>query len=115
MITIYHNPKCSKSRESLQLLKENDVSPTIIEYLKDFPSKSDLKEILKKLKLPVTEIIRFKENVAKELNITAKDKKSEDEWLNLIIENPILLERPIIVKNKNAVIGRPPENILSIL
>lgn len=115
MTTIYHNPKCSKSRESLQLLKDNSVEPTVIEYLKQFPSKSELQALLKKLNLPITDLIRFKETIAKDLNISAKDKKTDDAWLNIIIENPILLERPIIVNGNKAVIGRPPENILSII
>lgn len=110
---IYHNPRCSKSRQSLQLLRDNNVEPTIVEYLKEMPSKADLKLILAKLDLNITEVIRKGETVYKE---KFKGKTfNDDEWLTIIAENPKLLERPIVVKGSKAVIGRPPENVIDLL
>lgn len=108
---IYHNPKCSKSRETLELLRQNGKPFEIIEYLKENPSVEELKEIIKKLSLPITSIIRFKEKLALDLKINAQDKRSENEWLTILEENPSLIERPIVVSINKAVIGRPPENV----
>jgi arsenate reductase len=108
---IFHNPKCSKSRETLGLLEDEGTEPDVVEYLQAFPSKEELKEIVEKLSLPVTSIIRFKESLAKELEISAKDERSLDEWLEILCHNPKLLERPIVVKGNRAVLGRPPENV----
>ncbi len=111
MITIYHNPRCSKSRKSLDLILSKTKDIKIIEYLKNPPTTEELKTILKKLNIKAIDIVRIKEDEFK----VYKDKDpSEDELLNLIIKHPALLERPIVVKANKAVIGRPPENVLSL-
>lgn len=114
-ITIYHNPRCSKSRATLELLKQHGVEPEIRLYLEDPPSAADLSEICELLSLSPTDFIRFGESVAKELEISRKDQRSEKEWCELIRAHPILLERPIVVAEHTAVIGRPPENVLEII
>jgi arsenate reductase len=113
-ITIYHNPRCTKSRETLALLKEHGIEPRVIEYLKAAPSALELKGILKKLGLKPRDIIRETEPRYAELGL--KDQKvSDDELLALISANPILLQRPIVVNGNKAAIGRPPESVLKIL
>jgi arsenate reductase (glutaredoxin) len=113
-ITIYHNPRCTKSRETLALLKEHGIEPRVIEYLKAPPSALELKGILKKLGLKPRDIIRETEPRYAELGL--KDQKvSDDELLALISANPILLQRPIVVNGNKAAIGRPPESVLKIL
>jgi arsenate reductase len=113
-ITIYHNPRCTKSRETLALLKEHGIEPRVIEYLKAAPSALELKGILKKLGLKPRDIIRETEPRYAELGL--KDQKvSDDELLALISANPILLQRPIVVNGNKAAIDRPPESVLKIL
>ncbi|MDB4835162.1 arsenate reductase (glutaredoxin) [Cyclobacteriaceae bacterium] len=107
---IYHNPRCRKSRETLALLNEKGVEPEIIEYLKDTPSKEELKSVLLKLKMSASEIVRKGEAVYKE---EYKGKElSEEQWLQALIEHPKLIERPIVITEDSAKIGRPPENVL---
>lgn len=112
---IYHNPRCSKSRATLELLNESNVKPEIVNYLETPPSKTDLRRILALLGKRPQEIIRFGENVAKEKGLSASDTRTEDEWLEMMVDNPILIERPIVVANDRAAIGRPPETVLSII
>ncbi|MDH3669852.1 MAG: arsenate reductase (glutaredoxin) [Gammaproteobacteria bacterium] len=112
---IYHNPRCSKSRATLELLNQKNVEPEIVNYLETPPSKTELKRILALLGKKPPEIIRFGENVAKEEGLSASDARTEDEWLELMLDNPILIERPIVVTNDRAAIGRPPETVLSII
>ncbi|HZH85951.1 MAG TPA: arsenate reductase (glutaredoxin) [Brumimicrobium sp.] len=110
---IYHNPRCSKSRSALQLLEDKGLEVEIVKYLEDTPSKSELKDLLKKLGLKAEEIVRKGENDYKE-NFKGKIL-SEDEWIAAFIRYPKLIERPIFVKGDKAVVGRPPENVLSLL
>jgi len=110
---IYHNPRCSKSRQTIELLKKEGISFTIIEYLTDTPDTSELKSILKKLGIKAEQLLRKNEAVFKEK--FKGEKLSEDEWIAAMIENPKLIERPIVVHENKAVIGRPPENINSLL
>ena len=112
---IYHNQKCSKSRETLELLKSRGHEPTIIDYLKNSPKVSELKKIIIKLKIYPKKLVRFKENKAKELGISANDNRTYDQWMKILAKNPELIERPIVVTSKGAVIGRPPENVLKVL
>jgi len=112
---IFHNPRCGKSRQTLELLKEKGVEVEVIEYLKDSPTEKDLKWILLKLGKKAIDIIRTKENVFKELGLSVKDTRSDDEWIKILRKNPILIERPIVVYNQKAAVGRPPENVLQIL
>ena len=112
--TIYHNPRCSKSRQTLQLLNDNNVEADVVEYLKTPPDANTLKDILGKLGLKPRQLMRTKEDIYKELNLN--DVSLTDEQLiQAMIENPKLIERPIVVKDGKVAVGRPPENVLSIL
>lgn len=112
--TIYHNPNCSKSRKTLEILRSRVAETKIIEYLKNPPSKDELKVILMKLNLSPKDLIRFKEEKSKELGISYENDFSFDHWISILVENPKLIERPIVISDKGAVIGRPPENVLSL-
>ena len=113
-VIIYHNPRCTKSRETLALLRARDIEPKIVEYLSSPPSAAELKAILKKLGLKPRDVVRQKEPRYAELGL--KDRKiSDDALIALIVANPILLERPIVVSGGRAAIGRPPESVLKIL
>lgn len=110
---IYHNPRCSKSRETLQIIKDAGAEVEIIEYLNVIPTKEELKLILMQLNLKPIDIIRKGEAVYKE-----KFKNSnfnDDEWLKIMMEYPKLIERPIVVKGNKAILGRPPANVLELL
>lgn len=113
-VTILHNPRCSKSRKSLELLTNNGVDAQVILYLQDPPTSSEIKNILKKLNLSPSEILRRGETRFKELAISLEDI-DDDQLITLMVENPILIERPIIFNETKAVIGRPPENTLDII
>ena len=113
-IIIYHNPKCSKSREALEIIKSKNIEPTIILYLVNKLSKADVKNLLTKLGLSIRDILRTGENEYKKYNLKSENL-SEDKLIDFLIKFPKLLQRPIVVKNSKAVIGRPPENILNIL
>ncbi|MEW5757772.1 MAG: arsenate reductase (glutaredoxin) [Pseudomonadota bacterium] len=112
--TIYHNPRCSKCRQALQLLDENGVAPEVIEYLKTPPSKTELIKLLKMLKLKPRELMRAKDDLYRELNLD-DPTLSDDDLIKAMAAHPALIERPIVVHNGKAVIGRPPEKILEIL
>lgn len=113
MITIYHNPRCRKSREGLAIVQGSGRPVTVIEYLKEPPTAAQLKEILKYLGLSATDIIRKNEKLYKE---EFKNKQlTEPQWLKVLVDNPILIERPIVVKGKQARLGRPPEVIKELL
>lgn len=110
---IYHNPRCSKSRQTLAILEEKGVTFEIIDYLNQVPTKNELKAILKKLNLTAEKLIRKGEDIFKE---KYKGKTlTEEEWIDAMIQNPKLIERPIVVKEEKAVLGRPPENVLELL
>tara|TARA_A100000171_G_scaffold43839_1_gene46148 strand:- start:226 stop:567 length:342 start_codon:yes stop_codon:yes gene_type:complete len=112
MLKIYHNPRCQKSRQTLQLIEESGEMLTIVEYLKDTPSEDQLREILKKLGMKAEEIVRKSEAIYKE---QFKGKTlNADEWIAAMVEYPNLIERPIVVKGDKAVLGRPPENVKSL-
>ena len=114
MTSIYHNPRCSKSRATLALLNDNGVEPEIIEYLKVPLDKENLSKIIQALDCSAREIMRTGESIYKDLDLKNKDLDN-DALLQIIVENPILLERPIVVSNNRAAIGRPPESVLDIL
>lgn len=113
-VKIYHNPRCSKSRQTLELLKEQGIEPEIIEYLKTPPSATELNHILEKLGLEPRDLMRKKEAEYKNAGL---DNQSLDRQtlIDGMINNPILIERPIVIANGKAAIGRPPENVLAIL
>ncbi len=113
-VTIYHNPRCSKSRETLALLEANGVKPQIVLYLDAPPSKAAIKALAKKLGLKsAREMMRVKEDAYKDLNLAAET--SEAALIAAMAENPVLIERPIVVNGYKAAIGRPPESVLAIL
>ena len=114
MIKIYHNEKCSKSRETLQLLLENNIQPTIIEYLKTPISTEELTLILKKLNKPARDCMRVKESIFKEKNLN-NPAITEEELVEHMSNHPILIERPIVYTENHAIIGRPPSNVLTLL
>lgn len=114
-VSMYHNPKCSKCRATLTLLQERGIEPELILYLETAPSVAELEEVMKKLGLGPKLVIRFAEEVAKELGISANDERADSEWLKIISGNPKLLVRPIVIKGDRAAIGRPPERVLEIL
>ena len=109
---IYHNPRCSKSREALALLNDKNLEVEVIEYLKDKPTVKQLKELINLLGIKPIQLIRTKEDVFKPYE---NKQLTEDEYITLMTEFPILIERPIVVKGKKAVIGRPPQMVLDIL
>ncbi len=110
---IYHNPRCRKSRETLAIIEESGEAVEIIEYLKDVPSAEELKVLLTKLGLKPEQLLRKNEPIFKE-NFKGKEF-SEDEWIQIMVDNPKLIERPIVVKDQQAVLGRPPENVKTLL
>ena len=113
-ITIYHNPKCSKSRQTLELLGEKGITPTIIEYLKNPLTAEKLKEILSQLGIAPRDLMRKKENEYEELGIENPSLSDED-LIGFMVKHPILIERPIVIANGKAALGRPPEQVLDIL
>lgn len=113
-VTIYHNPRCSKSRQTLALLEGKGITPDIIDYLKTPPVRSELARILSLLKLNARDIMRKNETVYKEKDLDNK-ALTEKELIDAMIEDPVLIERPIVVADDKAAIGRPPENVLKIL
>ena len=113
-ITIYHNPRCSKSRQTLALIEEAGYEPTIVKYLEDRLSASDLQTLMTRLGIgDPKEIMRKGETLYKELGL--KDETDPATLLSAMVENPKLIERPIVVRGKQAIIGRPPENVNSLL
>ena len=113
MVIIYHNNMCSKSRQTLQLLQEQGQEVEVVEYLKDTPSVDELSEVLAKLKIKPEALLRKGEQVYKEQ--FAGKKYTDEEWIRIMVENPKLIERPIVVNGDKAAIGRPPESVLEIL
>lgn len=112
-IKIYHNTRCSKSRCALELLEKKKINPEIVEYLKTPLTEKEIRELLKLLGLKAIDIVRKGEELYKE---KYKDKKmSEADWIKILAKNPVLIERPIVVKGNKAVIGRPPELVLELL
>lgn len=106
--TIYHNPRCQKSRQTLELLQKNNIEPEVIEYLKTPFTEKELKAILGKLNLKPSELIRSKEEKIKELKL---DLTNQDKVFQAMVKHPELVERPIVVKGDKAILGRPPENV----
>ncbi|WP_260513679.1 arsenate reductase (glutaredoxin) [Serratia fonticola] len=114
-VTIYHNPRCSKSRETLALLEQHGVEPQVVLYLDTPPSVAELKKLLQELGFTsARELMRKKEDLYKKLDL-ADETLSEEQLLQAMVSNPKLIERPIVVKGGKARIGRPPEQVLEIL
>lgn len=112
-VTIYHNPRCSKSRQTLQLLEQQGVQPKVVEYLKTPPSVTELKTLVKQLGFTsARELMRSKEDAYKALNLAAET--NENALLQAMIDDPKLIERPIVVVGEQARLGRPPEAVLEL-
>jgi len=113
MISIYHNPRCKKSREGLSILEDSGQDFKIVKYLDNIPSQEDLKIIIKKLGIKPIDLVRKQEKIWKE-NFKTKDL-SDSEIINALHDFPKLIERPIVVNGEKAIMGRPPEDIKGIL
>ncbi|MHA7102015.1 arsenate reductase (glutaredoxin) [Roseivirga pacifica] len=113
MLTIFHNPRCRKSRETLQILEESGEMLEVIEYLKEVPSKEELEKLIEMLGIKPEQLLRKGEAIYKE---QFKGKTlTDDEWIEAMVENPKLIERPIVTDGEKAVIGRPPESVKALL
>ncbi len=110
---IYHNPRCRKSRETLFIINKKKIDVNIVEYLKYPPTKKEIKDIIDMLNIPALDLVRKEEKLFK------KDYKgvklSTNEWIDVLHKNPILIQRPIVIKDSMAIIGRPPINVLDLL
>lgn len=113
MTIIYHNPRCSKSRQTLSLLEQHGIEPEIIEYLKTPPSAAELVGILAKLKMTPRQLLRRGEAAYTELGLD-DESLSDEKLIAAMVANPVLIERPIVVHGARAAIGRPPENVLDL-
>ncbi len=113
-VTIYHNPRCTKSRQTLQILQDHGHDPDIVEYLKTPPGADRIKEILDMLGMSPRDLMRKKEAAYSEQKLDAPGL-DDDALIEAMVRTPILIERPIVIKGGAAVIGRPPENVLVIL
>jgi arsenate reductase len=113
-LVMYHNPNCSKSRETLQILEDNQMSPDIIEYLEQPPTAQELKDVIKLLGVSVRDLLRTTEPVYREAGLD-DDTLTDDEIIAAICEFPVLLQRPIVISGDTAVIGRPPTRVLEII
>ena len=114
MFVIYHNSRCSKSRQALALLRDNAIEPIIVEYLKEPITKPQLKELLQKLGLEPIELLRKSEKEFKDLQLSNKSL-SDDIIIDFMVKHPKLIERPIIVRGDHAVIGRPADKIFNLM
>ncbi len=113
-ITLYHNPRCSKSRETLKLLQENQAEPEIRLYLENPPSREELQAVLSKLGIGARELLRTGEQPYKDNNLR-DSSLTDDQLIDAMLEHPKLIQRPIAIKGDRAVIGRPPESVLDLL
>jgi len=113
-VTIWHNPRCSKSRQTLQLIRDQHVEPEVIEYLKTPPSAEELEDVLEKLGMEPRELMRKKEALYEELSLD-DPSLTRKPLIQAMLENPVLIERPVVLRGNRAVLGRPPENVLELL
>ena len=112
MTTIWHNPRCSKSRQTLALLEDNGIQAKVRVYLKEPPTETELRDVLAKLGMSADQIVRKGEKTFKELSLANADDTA---LIAAMVAHPILIERPIVIQGDKAVIGRPPENVLSLV
>src|SRR5688500_4310729 len=113
-LTIYHNPKCSKSRQTLALLEERGIAPRVIEYLKTPPSAAELDAVLNKLGIEPRALLRTQEAAYEQAGL-GDAKLTREQLIARMVANPSVIERPIVVTERGAAIGRPPENVLALL
>lgn len=111
--TIWHNPRCSKSRQTMEILTEKGVEAEVVKYLETTPSIQEITEVLKKLGITARELMRTKEDEYKELNL--KDENDEAKLIEAMASHPKLIERPIVIVGDKAVLGRPPEKVLELI
>lgn len=114
MLSIYHNPRCSKSRQTLQIIEDKGLDVKIIEYLKTPPTKKELAEVIEKLGISPRELLRKGEDAYKAHGLN-DPKLSDSKIINFMISEPKLIERPIVINGAKAILGRPPENVLDII
>jgi arsenate reductase len=112
-IKIWHNPRCSKSREAMSILEENNCKSEVVQYLENTPDAGEIKTTLGMLGLSARELMRTKEDIYKELNL--KDESNEDKLVDAMVKNPKLIERPVLFKNGKAIIGRPTSIITNFI
>ncbi|RLA68485.1 MAG: arsenate reductase (glutaredoxin) [Epsilonproteobacteria bacterium] len=112
-ISIWHNPRCSKSRNALKLLEDKNIEIDVVRYLESTPTEQEIKDVLKLLNISPRELMRTKEEVYKELGL--KEVEDETKLIQAMVENPRLIERPIVIKDNKAAIGRPIEKIIALL
>ena len=112
--TIYHNPRCSKSRQTLQLLRDHEIEPDVVEYLKEPPDRTELRQMIRALGIPARDLIRRGEKLFDEVGDPGI-RYSDSAAVNLLAEYPKLIERPIVMRGDRAIIGRPPEQVLELL
>ena len=110
---IWHNPRCSKSRQTLEILNEKGVNAEVVKYLETNPSANEISDVLKKLGISARELMRTKEDIYKTLNL--KDEESETKLIEAMVSHPKLIERPIVIVGDKAVLGRPPEKVLELI
>ncbi len=110
--TIWHNPRCSKSRQTMGILEEKGIEADVVKYLEETPSVQEIKSVLKKLNISARELMRTKEDEYKSLGL--KDEMDEEKLIEAMAEHPKLIERPIVIKGEKAVLGRPPEKVLEL-
>lgn len=112
---IWHNPRCSKSRETMALLEEADVAPSVRRYLDDPPSADELRAVLAKLGMQPWEVVRFTEQAARDQGLKDRPREDPEAWIDLLVATPRLIERPIVIAGDRAVIGRPPSAVRELL
>ena len=113
-LSIFHNPRCSKSRKTLEIIESHDIEVEIILYLQNPPTVAELNILLKKLEMRASDLVRKSESIIKELDIDLSNT-SDDDLISIMIEHPILIERPIVFNEGSAIIGRPPENVKELM
>ena len=113
-LSIFHNPRCSKSRKTLEIIESHDIEVEIILYLQNPPTVAELSILLKKLGMRASDLVRKRESIIKELDIDLSNT-SDDDLISIMIEHPILIERPIVFNEASAIICRPPENVKELM
>ncbi len=113
-LSIFHNPRCSKSRKTLEIIESHNIEVEIIFYLKNPPTVTELNSLLEKLEMKASDLVRKGESIIKELNIDLPNI-SDDDLISIMIEHPILIQRPIVFNEASAIIGRPPENVKELM
>ena len=114
-VTIYHHPRCSKSRQALQIIRDHGYDPEIILYQETPPTTDRLDALCRAMGKHPIELVRTKDPLFTELGLSEDDRRGHGEWIRLLVENPALIERPIVVHGKDVILGRPPEIVREII